>query len=165
MKFTPRFKDLRLNLRAYKAKLHERMTDTLAEAAQEWIRTAVFIIPVWSGASVATFLPLLSEIQNASLALTISPKSRAPNRVAYGRGESQGAFVADSSGTYTFSYQTDLPHLIYNEFNNANADPIAAGLFAELITPGPYHFQERAAESFQKIASKTRLPNPFEFIN
>lgn len=165
MKFTPRFKDVRLNLRAYKAKLHERMTKAVADAAQEWIRTATFIIPVWSGASVATFLPLLGEIQGASLSLTINPKRNAPNRISFGRRESKGSFVTDSSGSYTFSYQTDLPHLLYNEVNNANADPIGAGLFAALINPGPYHFQERAAKRFQKTASNTRLPDPFEFIN
>ena len=164
MKFKPRFKKPRINTRAYRAALHKEMTRALAEATQNWIRAATEIIPVWSGASVATFLPLLEEIQGATLNLTISPASTAFDGVPDGRSASKGSFTADaSSGTYTFSYHTDLAHLLYNEVNNANANPEEAGLFARLIHPGPYNFQERANERFRE--TKPNLPNPFEFLD
>lgn len=166
MKFKPRLRTLSINMAAYKQRLHEVLTKSLADATQEWIKTAVYIIPVWSGASVGTFLPLLEQVQGATLTLSPKPKPGAPNAVQLGKSLSEGTFTADAtSGKYTFSYSTDLPHLLYNEYNNANLDPVAAGLFSRLINPGPYHFQEQANRRFQAVASQVRLPNPFEFLN
>ena len=38
--------------------------------------------------------------------------------------ESQGKLnLNEPPGHYTFTYQTSLPHLIWNEYHNANTDP------------------------------------------
>jgi len=145
----------RLNLAAYRATAHEGLVDTLTQAAFEWVTTATSKIPVWSGASWATFLHVSREI---GFQLAITPKSNAPRRVSLGLSNSAGELETDSAtGRYFLHYSTKLPHLVWNEFHNANIDP-DPGLLSQLIDPGPYHFQEAAKEAFMRVARTVRLP-------
>jgi hypothetical protein len=52
-------------------------------------------------------------------------------------------------------YSTSLPHLVFNEYNNA------ASVGIHLRKPGPYLFQNIGAAEFLKVASTTKLPSPF----
>ena len=47
------------------------------------------------------------------------------SRIGQGMSESSGSklSVNEPAGHYTFTYQTTLPWLIWNEFNDANVDP------------------------------------------
>lgn len=145
----------RLNLAAYRATVHEEMVQILAQAAFEWVTTAIDKIPVWSGASWATFLHVSREIE---FDLGILSKGNAPNRVSYGLRNSDGELEMDSStGRYFLHYSTKLPHLVWNEFHNANTDP-DPGLLSRLLDPGPYHFQEAAKEAFMRVARTAVLP-------
>src|SRR4051812_11709786 len=58
MKFTGSFKAPRINVSAYRQKLQEVLGDAIAHAAFEWLGATVQEVPVWSGASRATFMPL-----------------------------------------------------------------------------------------------------------
>lgn len=151
----------KLNLAAYRDALHRRLTDAIQNAAREWLHATVVEVPVWSGASVATFLKLAAAV---AFPLGVSPVTGAPNRVSLGSGASTGELTTDKdAGRYTFTYGTSLAHLIYNEFNNANTSPDAT-LFGHLHTPGPYNFQAKGKDAFDRAAAQVTLPPVGGFI-
>lgn len=161
MRFTAHFESPVLDLNRYLNRLNEELSEVLARAAFEYIGATTAEIPVWSGASHATFLHLAREI---GYNLSISEAPNAPRRVNYGLRNSEGSFEADKkSGRFSFTYATRLKHLVYNEFNNANIDP-DPGLFAQLITPGPYNFQSAGEAAFLRTISNVRLPDVRPFI-
>lgn len=161
MKMTATLRAPTFDRARYLAALTEHLSDALAHAAFEWIGAAIAEIPVWSGASHATFLPLARQL---GFDLAISEKSKAPRRVSLGLRNSNGDFkVEPEKGLFTFTYETKLRHLIYNEFNNANVTP-DPGLFSRLLDPGPYHFQAIAREAFLRSVSSVGLPDPAKFV-
>lgn len=156
MKISARLDVPRLNLAAYEALLRETLGDSLARGAALWLGTVEPMIPVWSGASRGTFLKLASEIGFELTA--IIPVSGAPDRINLGLKNSSG-IVELGGGVFTFTYETTLKHLIFNEFNNAN-------LFGfNLRQPGPYQFQERARPVLKRVAHEARLPDPRRAMN
>ena len=63
MKCKARFQLPRIDIAAYRAKLKKHMTEEICSALSQWLKaviekTAVGEMPVWSGASRATFLKL-----------------------------------------------------------------------------------------------------------
>lgn len=161
MRFIGTLRAPRIDLSAYARRLNEELSDALAHAAAEWLGAATAVIPVWSGASLATFLPLAREV---GFQLAVSPVGSAPNRVTVGMGSGTAEFRADASkGEFTFTYTTSLPHLVYNESHNANLQPDAT-LFFRLIQPGPYHFQQQGRLAFERLASAVRLPDADKHI-
>lgn len=156
MKFTGTLKSFRLDMRAYKSVLHEHLSEQIAHAAFLWLNAVLSQIPVWSGASHATFLRLAREV---GYDLAIQP--RVVSRIPYGQRHGDGEVIADpGKGEYVFRFETSLAHLIHNEFNNANVTPDPT-LFAQLIQPGPYGFQQIGVKVFQEFAKTVRLPNPW----
>lgn len=155
MKFTGTFRAPRLNLQKYRTLLHEHLSGEIAHAAFVWLSAVLEEIPVWSGASHATFLRLARE---AGYNLTINPG--VVSRIPYGQRNGDGEIHADpQKGLYTFTYSTSLRHLIYNEFHDANVVP-DSGLFSRLINPGPYMFQLKGQMAFREHAKGARLPSP-----
>jgi len=151
----------RLNLASYVAALSEVLSDSIAQAAFEWINAATAEIPVWSGASHATFMRLADAID---FNLVINEAHNAPRRVSYGQRLSDGGLDIDAAkGRFNFMYETSLPHLVYNEFNNANIDP-DPGLLSRLLEPGPYEFQRHAAEAFLRSVRSVSLPDPYSHM-
>jgi hypothetical protein len=151
----------RLDVAAYKKRLAEDITAALTHAAFEWVQAALTGLPIWSGASAATFLKLSREL---GFQISVDPKGNAPNRVSYGEKHSSGSFEANANtGVFSFSYETDLRWLVFNEFNNANITP-DPGLFARLLTPGPYHFQERARAAYLRAINGVSLPDVRAFV-
>jgi hypothetical protein len=156
MKFKGTLKSFRFNMQDYKERLHEHLSNEIAHAAFLWLNAVLMQIPVWSGASHATFLRLSRQV---GYQLAIQPK--VISRVSYGQRHGDGELVANpDKGLYTFTFETSLPHLVYNEFNNANITPDPA-LFSRLIQPGPYGFQQAGLKVFQEYAKTVRLPNPW----
>ncbi len=155
MKFTGVFHAPRLNEASYRKLMQERLTDALTEAAVQWLGAVVPNIPVWSGASAATFLPLARKVAYGN--------SPIPNN--YGLRHAEGDFDPGKSDPhrYVFTYSTTLAHLIWNEFHNANVDPDPTKWPppAVLRNPGPYEFQKLGQEAFEKYAAGVSLPNPF----
>lgn len=146
---------LHLDVNACKRDIEKALTANLKEAVRAYLRAIIFnVVPVWSGASVATFMKLAAAVNQP---LVIVPK--VSSRVGLGASRSTGALNVDmSKGEIKATYSTSLPHLIYNEFNNANA------VGYRLINPGPYRFQDKGAEAFKRIASQARLPNPYKHL-
>lgn len=146
------------------------LTRQLKKAATVWLNaTVLLVIPVWSGASRATFLKLAREVgfpltvtglKAPSRLLNQSPSELGPRA---GFQKSRGEVTTNSSsGIYTFTYQTDLFHLVFNEFNNANQNPTAGRLFSRLIQPGPYNFREIGQDAFEDyVRDTTELPSPW----
>jgi hypothetical protein len=144
------------NVSRYQQMLQEHLGRALADAAGEWLGATTALIPVWSGASQGTFLPLASRL---GLQLTIAPRAF-NTRVSFGESNATGDLHIDASaGLFTFSYSTTLAHLIYNEFSNANITPDPT-LFARLLQPGPYRFQDAGEKAFREFAKGVRLPDP-----
>lgn len=163
MKFTGTLRAPKINMVAYKAALKEHLGNAIAQATILWLGKIETLVPVWSGASMGTFLKLGSEID---FAIPIAPVGTAPNRIALGLENSNGKVTADEeSGHFSFHYDTSLKHLIVNEYQNANLFKSKSGkqLF-HLKRPGPYRFQEQGRQEFEKYAKDVRLPNPFDYL-
>lgn len=159
MKFKGSLTTLQLDLDDYRKRLHEHLSDEIAHAAFLWLNAVLAEIPTWSGASRATFLAISREV---GFTLSINPVAK--SRIGLGSSHGQGSMTADSEkGIYTFEYSTSLPHLIWNEFNTPEGDP---NVFApeKIKKPGPYRFQEKGREVFEKLAADVELPNPWKSL-
>jgi len=164
MKFTAQFSAPRIDVSAYRKALDKRMTAAIAQGLMAWLEAVLAEIPVWSGASRATFVKLAQQI---GYNLPVAPAavqaahglfSSRIDRTGMGMGQSDGKLTADKeTGEYTFSYSTTLPWLIWNEYHNANVDPDPT-LFYRLIKEGPYNFQAVGARAFLRFADTVDLP-------
>lgn len=147
---------------AYLSEVNRRFADLIQQAAHRWLRTVLMSpngngpIPIWSGASAATFTELAAAV---AFPLGIVPSGSAPNRIAFGTKHGQGQVNTNPGKTFSFKYETTLPHLIFNEFNNANQHGF------RLLHPGPYRFQQLGQAEFEAFAKRAQMPNPFSFLN
>lgn len=160
MRFKAKLELPKFNRAAYVRAMNAHMTDVIQDAARVWLNaTVASLIPIWSGASAATFLKLARA---ASFNLTAGPIGGVRSRTAEGSRQSTGNIISGKTA-YWFEYGTTLRHLIFNEFNDANAggDP---AVFARLVNPGPYQFQQAGATAFRSFARTVRLPNPFNYV-
>ncbi len=163
MRLTAKFQVPRVNFNRFRQALHENLSQSLAEAAKQWLSAVVPAstmegIPVWSGASRATFLRLASYVEYV---FAFAPVADAPDRIEFGLANGTGTFEMDAvQGIYRFSYSTTLSHLIINEYYNANTfiNPKTDKPYFHLKRPGPYHFQEAGERAFRQFASGIELP-------
>lgn len=156
MKWKGALKAPRLDLSAYRNAMHKHLSEQTMEAAKKWFDAIIKsgVVPVWSGASRATFRKLANQVQYN---VPIAPK--VPSRIPMGEAASEGFLTMNpGTGKYTFHYSTRLEHLIVNEYNNAN------DFGFHLIQPGPYHFQEKAEAAFWIYAATIRLHSPWQFL-
>ena len=155
MKFTGTLVAPRLDMAKYRSALDKHLRETIAEALMTWLEATVLAeVPVWSGASRATFLQLARTI---AYDIPIFPV--APSRVSRGMSESSGSLETDEmKGRYVFKYQTTLPWLIINEYFDATQWGF------HLKKPGPYDFQNKGQAAFRKFAETVRLPSPFDCL-
>ena len=152
MKFAAQFSVPRIDVAAYQSALHSHMSDMIAQAVLSWLEAVLAEIPVWSGASRATFKKLADSI---SYSLPIAPTVM--DRTGRGEACGDGGMVANKeTGEYSFTYSTTLPWLIWNEYHNANVEPDPT-LFGRLIKEGPYNFQAVGARAFLAFADKVDL--------
>jgi hypothetical protein len=152
MKFTAQFSTPRIDVMGYAKALDAHMSEMIAQGLTVWLEAVLAEIPVWSGASRATFTKLASAI---SYSIPIDPV--AVDRTGRGMASSDGGMVTDkATGEYTFSYSTTLPWLIWNEYHNANVDPDPS-LFYRVLKEGPYNFQVVGARAFLRFADNVDL--------
>lgn len=157
MKFTGSLASFEINMDDYKRRLHESLSEDIARAAYLWVEASLAEIPIWSGASWATFIRLSREVGST---LAIDPKVK--SRISFGQRHGDGELKADpKKGDYAFTYSTDLRWLVHNEYNSPESDP---HVFGRLKKPGPYHFQRIAKKVFDKFASEVRLPSPWKSL-
>ncbi len=168
MKFKVKFKGFTINEDAWRKRLDTLMSKQIERAATVWLNATVLLaIPVWSGASRATFLKLARAV-SFPLTITGIKVTRGDNPRALGPSvgfqQSKGKLDKDPRrGRFTFTYETSLFHLVFNEFNNANQNPVAGGLFAKLKEPGPYNFQRVGRDAFEDYArTAVELPSPWK---
>lgn len=159
MKFKYSFQAPRINLIGYKKALDKYMRELLASGLSAWLEIVIAEVPVWSGASRATFLKIANEI---SYPVPIGGLVR--DRTGIGQSMSTGKLIADiASGLYVFTYGTSLPWLIWNEYHNANESPDPT-LFAQLKKPGPYQFQIKGVAAFLHATGDADLPSVVPFV-
>jgi hypothetical protein len=154
MKFTFNYQEIIFSSARWGRIVAKQLEEDLKQGGQIWIEAAISKIPVWKGASRGTFIKLASKV-GYSVATSGST-------VSQGVARSTGS-IAIFDGAFVLRYSTSLLHLIYNEYNNANA----TGFF-HLNTPGPYDFQGTANEAFYRFAKHVRMPSPqvaFRYIN
>ena len=161
MKFTAKFNVPKLDLQGYKQAAHRFFCWQLAQAARAWLYSTADTLPVYGGASKATFGPLASYAEHT---LEISPVG--PNTVSIGAMNGTAEFKTDPNGKYQFTYYTTLPHLIINEYNNANTflNPKTNRPYFHLRNPGPYHFQDKGKAAFLRSMEAFVMPGVGPFI-
>jgi len=148
MSITVRTQTATLDIEAMQRAIAADISDRIQRAAIEYVSTAVSIIPVYSGASQATFTAIADAL---NLPLTISP--RVNSRTDLGVNNSTGDLDLDGP-VFSFEYTTELPHLVFNESNNAN------DFGFNLTNPGPYNFVARAtAAAEDQVSGSISLPN------
>ena len=150
-----------IRLGEYKNAFGNAAEGNITQAAFVWVSTAVALIPVWSGASRATFAKLARAI---SFSFDNRPVSTAPDRRSRGESESEGDVIFDrASGNFLFRYATDLKWLVFNEENDANqgGDP---DVFFRLLNPGPYNFVDTANDAARPVLQDFVPPRVEAFI-
>jgi len=174
MKLTGHFAAPRLDLERYRRQLAKHMAEVVSQAAMEWLDRVLMEIPIWSGASQATFTHLARDIgfqlpigSDSSYEYAMSMRrANVPVEVRIPRGiaESDGGIVLnDKAGLFYFHYSTNLPWLVWNEYHNANIEPDPM-LFDKLRKPGPYHFQKLGATVFKAFADDVGLLSVSQFV-
>ena len=150
MKFTGTLHTIKIDVNDYRERLDKYMKDILVSVVEFWLSvTALGPVPVWSGASRATFTHVAL---GAGITLPIFPAAPI-DRIDQGVEQSAGNVVADPGrGTYYFEYYTSLPWLNVNE----RYDATLWGF--HLINPGPYEFCRKGQEAFLMFAEQVSLP-------
>ncbi len=165
MKFTHSYRRPSLNLEGYKKALDKQMREALAQGLMEWLNAVLVEVPLWSGASRATFVKLAQKID---MQIPVSGGPAPFDRTVEGLAASTGELVADiGSGQYTFTYGTSLPWLVWNEYHNANIDPDPTKWPppAVLRKPGPYEFQVKGAAVFMHMMRLVDLPRVAPYVS
>ena len=162
--FTTDFYSMQLPLKTLKSVIFNTLRNYNEVAGQVWLTEVVRKTPMleWTGASKATFQRLASEVGYPLARGNL----RAPySRIPWGLASSAGSGVGESKSNMRtwFVYQTNLPHLIYNEYN-----PPIPGRYPHPRTTRvrhtPYGFQKRGAAAWKRYAKTLRLPNPWSYL-
>jgi len=171
MRFRVKTVQITIDKSRWQKDLHNDFEAKIKQAGYVWLNRIVFsVVPVWAGSSVATFKKLAREV---NFPLVITPTQTARNHIASGNiGVSLGFRKSDgkliinkSKAYYAFTYSTTLPHLVFNEYQDGNANPQAGRVFSRLIQPGPYHFQEVGKDAFEDFVQReVRLNSPWKFL-
>jgi len=137
------------------------------KAGQAWLFEAVFAtpIPIWSGASRASFAILASKLGTYIPSGPRVPGCPFTNGHATGKKYDTGTQVYKDKGkSYVgFQFATRLPHLIYNENFSPTPGPYPAP-WSNAVRFTPYNFEGRALKAWKTVAKKAKLPNPFKWL-
>lgn len=156
MKFTGSLVKLKLDINAFKRELEESMKKKVFEAWSAWIDKFVEIVPVWSGASHGTILPLADAIKKT--VIIVAPRGSAKHdNSEIGRQKSSAVLTSEPTKV-NIEYSTHLFHLFINEYFDARIWGF------KLINPGPYNFQGKCGQVATEILAGYQLPNLFEFV-
>jgi hypothetical protein len=163
MKFTGNLPKVKLDLAPFKAALHQQAQTQIKQCLTQYIAALLRAIPDWSGASRATLLSLGSEN-----GMNVFAGGRGNGYEYIGDRSADG--VATSSNSlnlagpiYSFTYDTSLPHLAWNNLHNANVDKDRTKWRHVLLkNPGPYNLEARGAIAF--LHFDFTLPNATKFI-
>lgn len=155
MKFQISLRQLQYKRNQHVAEINKRLQELIKQSARVWLAEVIPRVPVWSGASRATFEHLAAA---AGVTVPISPTPTAPDRIPLGRIHSRGGIEKTGKGVWRFYYETDLEYLIANETQNVKRGEY--GLRGRLITPTPYQFREAGSKAVEDFLSKQDLLPP-----
>jgi hypothetical protein len=169
MKFKFRLQQAVIQYDQYLRRMDSILTKHLTRGAQTWLNATVLLaVPIWSGASRATFLKLARAV-NHPLTITGIKKSSKKGissgkdgpRLGFQKSKGEVS-LGEREGLYTFTYETDLFRLVFNEYKNANENKVAGRVFNRLIEPGPYGFQQVGQAAFADYTKHAvELPSPW----
>lgn len=96
-----------------KKRIKEVMTKFTFDVVREWVQECTSVIPVWSGASRASFLKLANQVE---FTIVIEPLIVAPigSRIPLGWTTSVGVIIADargSAGLFGFDWESALDYI------------------------------------------------------
>lgn len=151
------FAELNLSLRGAENAIDDAMQRELFRAWDAWVTEFIRIVPVWSGQSVGSILPL-AEIIGRAVPINAPQGSAPSNQSATGAAKS-AATLQGGKGRWTITYETAIQHLIINEYFDATVWGF------KLKRPGPYNFQDACAAQFMESARQARLPDLAAFID
>lgn len=106
-----------MDIRSFTRELESRVSDLRDVGMRVFSQNTFAHIPVWSGASAASILPLASLV---GLPLSVSPIAFAPQDYPFGdpyHGTSKGMDLQESEKIdyYGFSYTTKVPQFVMFE--------------------------------------------------
>jgi hypothetical protein len=157
MKLTGFFAELNFSRGSAEKAIDDAIEKALFKAWNAWVTEFIRIVPVWSGQSVGTILPL-AEILGRVVPIN-APQGTAPGNLSSLGAAKSSATLQGGRGKLTITYQTSLEHLIINEQFDARIWGF------RLKKPGPYNFQKQCQEKFLETAKEARLPDMTQFID
>lgn len=137
----------------FNAALRAAAETQVRQAAREWLRAVIPLVPVWTGTARGTLQPLGRFLR---IAVPISPVA-----VRKGMGPDVGASMTRPyyfnrvGDRFYFRFNTDVAHFIQNEFYNAPNPPF------RLRHPTPWNAVEagnRAFEAYLRTTLPQRIP-------
>lgn len=153
-------KILKFDKKGYTEALGKAVEVQVRQAAREWLRAVIIEVPVYSGQAASSLVPLSQYLR---IAIDTSPTENARERKLDGRslGRSQGHYSFDHTDTiYTFSFSTEVPHYLINEFNTGLGQP-------PLIHPTPWKsmtYGKIAFQNYLKSNLKDKIPKISKYI-
>lgn len=156
MKLTGFFAELNFSTNGAIRAIDKHLEEELILCWDVWLTEFLKAVPVWTGESVGSVLPLARIIGRS---IPIVPASTAPgNRSGQGAGQSE-ADLSGGRGKWFITYKTNVAHLIINEYFDARIWGF------NLKKPGPYNFQQKAEAGFLRAARTVRLPDLRRFFD
>lgn len=154
MKWKRHLQAIHFDLGQYEKELEKALDEANSSGAFVWLTTALKIVPLWSGASRATF----SHLANAIGFNQPFTRGDAPiDRVSLGVRTSSGGVIKRPFARF-FYYRTTLRYLKFNDENEAY--PGVGGVVWGLRNPTPYYFTGEALDAWKEFAKGVRLPRP-----
>lgn len=151
------FSELNFSVKGATKAIDDELQRHLFIAWNAWVTEFIRIVPVYTGRSVGTILPL-AEILERSITVN-APRNTARSDESRDGASQSSAELVGGNGRWVLSYQTSLRHLLVNEAMDAR-------IFGfHLIKPGPYNFQEQCRAKFLEAAKNARLPDLTRFFD
>jgi len=119
--FEAKIKLIKIDRRGYTEALGKAVDVQIRQAARAWLREVMIHIPVYSGMAKGSLLPLGRFL---NVAIPIQPVAkRKYGDVAAGDALGSFKFERDDNFVWTFSFSTEVPHFLINEFNVGLGSP------------------------------------------
>jgi hypothetical protein len=150
---------------------NKRLEEQYKIAARVFIREAVKHVPIYTGMSRASFLPL-ARFLGENLVINPAPNVRTSAKKNFREGVKRGRFkfVVSDTGLATFEFNTRVAHYRINEFLDATKyrNPKTKQPYFRLKTPGPYlslRLAQRAYNDYVRREIPRKLPKIRRFIS
>lgn len=161
MRIKAKLRSPRIDLTKYVKALESKGRETISLAMFEYVTTYLSVIPVWTGAS-ALAIQKVANLVGMPIVVSASPVlANRPGLISSSRAEADATSdgrLEVAGGKFSFTFSTSLPHLVYNEYHDANAEG-APELFSQLINPGPYDFQGQTSQAVQEVFKRFAPPD------